>query len=937
MDRILQIVLYLCSAAISSAVAAYCWRRRSRPGVAAFAVVAAGEALWTLGFTLELAAGGLPAKVFWDNVQFVAYAVIPPGMLVFAQHFTGRPGRRPLLNLALLATPLLAVAVLAFIDPLDGLVRVAPGLVPGGPFTLLTYGFSPIVLASALYTYLLCLMAVVLLAAGSLRAHQLYRSQVNLVLAGVLIPILGSVLTLTVLRDDPHRDLTPLTFAAGNLVIAWGLFRRRLFDVAPMARHAVVESLGDAVFVLDAADRVVDLNPAARRTARASGSGEIVGRGAEEALPVEAELLRRLGADGVMESEVEGADGVRQVELVAHGILGPRGERAGRVVVLRDITERKRAETELRAHRDHLERLVTERTAEVVASGQALRDSETRLRQIAENSQEVFWLAEPDGRVVYLSPAFDRLFGVPRERVTRDWQAVLEAVPPDDHAGVALLWDEASRGRAAECTYRVARPDGSTAWVLTRAFPVLGAAGEVCRVAGATEDVTERKRMEDQLLHDAFHDALSGLPNRALFEDRLRHALDRLPRRHDARGFAVVMLDLDRFKRVNDSFGHVAGDRLLVAVAERLRAVMRLGDTVARFGGDEFAILLDDLPGPDAALRAAERIQAALAVPFALEGHEVSVTASAGIAVSDPAARPDELVRKADTAMYRAKERGGAQCEVFDRGMHAQALAHVRVEAELRRALERNELRVAYQPIVELATGRITGFEALVRWLHPERGLLGPGAFLDVAQEAGLIVPMDRWVLREACLQLRRWDEGPGGRPLSMSVNLSARQFAQPDLVDYVAATLAEVGLPAGRLRLEITEGVLVGRDDETVLGRLRELGVHLVIDDFGTGYSSLAYLHRLPIGTLKVDRSFLSRDAGNFAIVRAVVTLAQSLGMGVVVEGVETADHAARLLGLGADCVQGYLYSPPVDAEAAGAMLDRVFSPESASPAAVA
>jgi diguanylate cyclase (GGDEF)-like protein len=439
--------------------------------------------------------------------------------------------------------------------------------------------------------------------------------------------------------------------------------------------------------------------------------------------------------------------------------------------------------------------------------------------------------------------------------------------------------------------------------------------------------------MEHQLLHDAFHDGLTGLPNRALFQDRLRQALD-LFHRHPDRGFAVMVLDLDRFKRVNDSFGHQAGDRLLAAVAERLRAGMRDGDTVARFGGDEFALLLDGVPDAGGALRAAGQLQAALAAPFALEGHELFVTASLGIALSEPGTEgPDALVRKADTALYRAKELGGAQCEVFDRAMHARALARLRLETELRHAAERGEFQAVYQPIVALDDGRVAGFEALVRWRHPVQGVLAPGAFLDVAEETGLVVHIDRWVLREACLQLKRWRDLHPGLELRMTVNVSARQFAQGGLVEHLEATLAETGVDVDWIRLEITEGVLVGRAEEAVLAELRARGVHLLIDDFGTGHSSLGYLHRLPITALKVDRSFMSGSAGNFAIVGAVVTLAHHLGMDVVVEGVERAEQLDRVRGFAADYAQGYLFSRPLEAAAAGALLLRRWTADGWSP----
>jgi diguanylate cyclase (GGDEF)-like protein/PAS domain S-box-containing protein len=936
---VLHLLPYLASAATSAGVGAYCWARRSRPGVGAFAVMAFGQAAWTLGFVFELAAPGLRGKLFWDNVQFLPLPAIPVAFLAFAHGYAGRRLRRAPAVYALLAAPLVALAVLAFTDPLHGLVRVSPRLVPGDPFAGLTYGFTPLITAALLYVYLVYVAAFAELTAAWVRAHPLYRAQVAILAAGAAIPLLGTVLTMTVLADAPGRDLTPITFAVSQVVIAWGLFRRRLFDVVPVARHAVVESLADAVYVVDAQGRVVDLNPAARRAAGGSGV-EPVGRAGADVLPLTPEIVRRLADTHGEHVEVETTGGGGAAELGVHPVSGPRGESWGSVVVLRDIRERKRAEQELRGHRDRLEELVGERTAALRAemaarteADAALRDSEERLRQIAENGSELFWLMEADGRAAYLSPAFDAMWGIDRARVYADPEVALAAVPAEEREGVRAMWAEAFGGCAAEATHRVSRPDGSEIWIQTRAVPVHDAAGAVYRVAGVSQDVTERRRMEHQLLHDAFHDGLTGLPNRALFQDRLRQALD-LFHRHPDRGFAVMVLDLDRFKRVNDSFGHQAGDRLLAAVAERLRAGMRDGDTVARFGGDEFALLLDGVPDAGEALRAAGQLQAALAAPFALEGHELFVTASLGIALSDPGTEgPDALVRKADTALYRAKELGGGQCEVFDRAMHARALARLRLETELRRAAEREEFLAVYQPIVALDDGRVAGFEALVRWRHPVRGVLAPGSFLDVAEETGLVVHIDRWVLREACLQLRRWRDLHPGLELRMTVNVSARQFAQGGLVEHLEATLAETGVDVDWIRLEITEGVLVGRAEEAVLAELRARGVHLLIDDFGTGHSSLGYLHRLPITALKVDRSFMSGSAGNFAIVGAVVTLAHHLGMDVVVEGVERPEQLERVRGFAADYAQGYLFSRPLEAAAAESLLLRRWTGDGWSP----
>ena len=933
---LLFLLPYALSAAISAGVAAYCWRRRTRPGVAAFAVIAACEALWTAGYLFELASPGLRAKLFWDNFQFLPAPGIVVGFLAFALGFSGRPVRHPRVVYGALALPLLVVAALAFTDPLHGLMRVGTRVVdPLGP---LEYGLTWVVDAAAVYIYLIQAAAFAALAAGWMRTHPLYRRQVNLVALGMLVPLLGVVLTLTVLADSPYRDLTPYTFAAANLVIAWGLFRRRLFDVVPVARHTVVESLSDAVYVLDASGRVVDLNPAARASSRLP---DALGRSAREVLPLPPELAAGLHEAAAADQDVaDDAPGGGALQLGVHPLHGPRGERWGSVVVLRDIAERKRAEAELRRSRDQLEAVVGERTAALVEAnaqllsevaarreaGEALRVSEESLRQIAENSSELFWLLELDRSVAYLSPAFERMWGMQPGEIRADAFEALRTVAPEHRDAVRAVVDEGYL-RPSQATYRVVHPDGTERWVQTRAAPVLDERGAVYRVAGVTADVTERKRMEDQLLHDAFHDPLTGLPNRTLFQDRLQHSLE-LYRRHPDRGFAVMILDLDRFKLVNDSLGHVTGDRLLAAVADRLRAAMRDGDTVARFGGDEFALLLDDVPDAGEALRGAERIRAGLAGPFALEGHELFVTPSIGIALSGvEVERPEDMVRRADTAMYRAKELGGARSEVFDRAMHARALERLRLETELRRALERGELEAAYQPIIALPGGRVAGFEALVRWRHPQRGLLAPGAFLEVAEETGLIVDIDRWMLREACTQLREWRGRYPECALRMTVNLSDAQFGHGGLVQFLEQTLAETGVDVDWVRLEITERALVGRAQEALLAELRARGVQMLIDDFGTGYSSLGYLHRLPISALKVDRSFLAGPEPNYAIVGAVVALAHNLGKEVVVEGVERTDQLDRLREMGADYAQGYLFSPPVDARAAEPLISRRFA----------
>ncbi len=444
-------------------------------------------------------------------------------------------------------------------------------------------------------------------------------------------------------------------------------------------------------------------------------------------------------------------------------------------------------------------------------------------------------------------------------------------------------------------------------------------------------DIPKRKQLEEQLLHDAFHDQLTGLPNRALFLNRLAQAIQRTKRYREPSGsylFAVLFLDLDRFKVINDSLGHTVGDQLLMAIADRLETCMRPGDTIARLGGDEFTVLLDDIKAASDAAQIAERIQQELTLPFNLSGHEVFVTASIGIVLSvEGEATPESLLRNADTAMYRAKILGKARYALFDTEMHTHAVALLQLETDLRRAIERQEFQIYYQPIVSLETGRIVGFEALVRWQHPQRGLVSPGEFIPLAEETGLIIPIGQWVLREACYQMRAWQmQFPRVPPLLISVNLSVKQFSQPDLIEQISQILRETGLDARSLKLEITESVIMEVESAAAkLFQLQALDIQLCVDDFGTGYSSLSYLHRFPINALKIDRSFVLNTGvkdEKWEIVRAIVTLAQNLSMDMTAEGVEVMEQLAQLKVLKCKHGQGYLFSKPVNSEVAGALI---------------
>ena len=441
---------------------------------------------------------------------------------------------------------------------------------------------------------------------------------------------------------------------------------------------------------------------------------------------------------------------------------------------------------------------------------------------------------------------------------------------------------------------------------------------------------SQLKESKEHFRHAAFHDTLTNLPNRALLAENLKFVIERA-KQHEDYQFAVLFLDLDRFKNVNDSLGHSIGDQLLIAMARRLESCTREADMVARLGGDEFAVLLDGIPDQNEAARMGQRIQEKLQSPFNLSGHEVFTTTSIGIALSSTGYdHPENMLRDADTAMYRAKAKGKACYEIFDKGMHTHAVYLLQMENDLRRAIEREELRVHYQPIVSLDSGQLAGFEALVRWQHPERGFINPSDFIPLAEDTGLIVPLGLWVLRRACEQLGQWQwQSAANRSLFMSVNLSGKQVARPKLVSEIRQVLEETRIDPKYLKLEITESAVMENAETAVqlLRRLKALGVQLSIDDFGTGYSSLGYLHRFPVNTLKVDRSFVGRigeAAENIEIVRTIISLAENMGMEVVAEGVETLSQLAQLRKLNCRYGQGYLFSRPVDAESVSTWISR-------------
>jgi diguanylate cyclase (GGDEF)-like protein/PAS domain S-box-containing protein len=546
------------------------------------------------------------------------------------------------------------------------------------------------------------------------------------------------------------------------------------------------------------------------------------------------------------------------------------------------------------------------------------RAGEARFASLVQHASDLITVLDPNATVVYQSPSIERVLGYAAEDVvgTR-FERLLN--PGEEGRLLHLLADRSAGAepQVLECALR--HQDGSV-----RQFEILYTdLLEDENVRGIVlngRDVSERKAFEEQLSHQAFHDPVTGLANRALFGERVRHAVSRA-RREDA-GLAVLFMDLDDFKTVNDSLGHAAGDAVLLEVAKRLDACVRASDTAARFGGDEFAVLLEDVNGAQDAADTAERILESLAAPLRLEGKEIYIGSSLGISVvgGDAIADADELIRNADAAMYIAKRDGKGGYRIFEPAMHEGVLERLELRADLQRAMAGGQLELNYQPVVRLADGTVTGVEALLRWRHPERGLVGPDLFIPLAEEMGLIVPIGRWVLREACRQARQMQTLlPADPPLTMAVNLSVKQLQHSDIVADVTDALAESGLAASCLTLEITETVMM-TDTETSLQRLHDLkalGVRLAMDDFGTGYSSLSYLSRLPVDVIKMDRSFLSAGASPqaSALASAVVGLGETLQLEVVAEGIEYQEQWTGLRELGCDLGQGFLFARPMDA----------------------
>ena len=581
---------------------------------------------------------------------------------------------------------------------------------------------------------------------------------------------------------------------------------------------------------------------------------------------------------------------------------------------------------ELEDANEHLEREIEERRKMELA----LRESEERYALAARGANDGLWDWNLVAGEVYLSERWREMVGMVDRALSLSPEEWFSRVHLSDlpQLKVDIAAQAAGSRSHFHSEHRLRHSEGFFIWVLCRGIVVRDTEGRALRIAGSMTDITARKDLEERLRREAQFDSLTTLPNRSYATDLLRRAIARAKRNREQQ-FGVLFLDCDRFKVVNDSLGHHAGDSLLRLVAGRLNGCVRPGDVVARLGGDEFVVILEGVKDEAEAITVAERIQHSLAQPFYLDGRELFMSVSVGIAMSQPGVeRPEDYLRDADLAMYRAKLRGRARHEVFRADMRAGAVLQMSLENDLRHSMDRGELRVMYQPIWSLASGRIVGFEALVRWDHPTHGAMQPADFIPIAEETGLILPLGEWVLRQAAQRLAHWNtKVVADDPIWVSVNVAARQLTHPGLVEIVKNAIAETGIEASRLKLEITESMIMADAVAAVgaLEQLKTLGIHLLMDDFGTGHASLSYLHRLPISTIKIDRYFVGRIDSNsecLEIVRTILSLSRSLSMDVVAEGVENGAQREVLQSLGCEYVQGYLLSPPLDADAAERLL---------------
>lgn len=898
--------------------------------------------LWTSADIFELFAADLETYLFVVRLSYIGITTLPLFWFLFAVSYTGRDNWFSTIKIALSSIIPILTLFFIFTSESHQLMRNVVAYDTSGQFSHAQVVFGPWFWVHSANSYIFLLLGAILLIHSAFTTRGLFVFQKILLVVACFFPWVINLLYLTGITE---RDYTPTAFTFLSLALVLSVFRYQMLNLVPIARGIVFENMLDPVIVIDQENRIIDLNPTAK-TIGQTGEEEFLGKNFSSVFPDFSDFVDRpLETEGMVEEIGVPTDSpMNFFSIQINPLVGLRREMLGKVIVLRNSTEQRMAKNALQKMNRDLEQRVIERTKELVAEletrkkiEKALRESEERYSLAIQGANDGIWDWNLISGDVFFSPRWKSMLGYGDKEIAPVIDSWLSKVHPDD---LGLLQIEMSRHLDNETelfqfNHRVFCKDNCFLWVSCRGMAKRGQDGIAYRMSGSLTDISRQKQFEEQILFDAFHDPLTNLPNRAFLMERISHSLERAKRSSNEQ-FALIFLDLDRFKNINDSLGHSLGDLLLQKLAIRLKDSLRTIDTVARIGGDEFVILIDSISDIDEVIIIANRIIEALSQTVDLDTNDVSINASLGIVVfSDNYENADEILRDADIAMYEAKRNTFRRYEIFNLDMRKKANTKLKLETELRHALQFNEFELFYQPILCVESSSLVSFEALIRWHQRVKGYILPAEFIPLAEETGLIIPIGQWVINEACKQIAIWKKSISpGNHISVNINLSTKQFSDPLLCQKIKECIQEYNIEGNNLVFEITESAFI--DDRikviATLNELREMGVQVHIDDFGTGYSSLSYLHSLPFDALKIDRSFINQmdtedENASIEIIQAIISLGKDLGKTVIAEGVESQHELEILSEMKCGYFQGYLIAKPMNKNDASQFLQEEFN----------